>query len=146
MVTVKKANLTDLNTLTKLFNLYRLFQKQPTDVEGARNFLEKRMKNNETEIYIAYLKNEAVGFTLLYPSYSSVAMQRSWILNDLYVEKLARKKGVANVLLEQVIEFTKETKVCGIVLETCNDNYIAQKLYEKFGFVKERNHFYYLSF
>src|SRR5699024_595415 len=116
-----QATLEDLDTLTELFNLYRLFQKQESDEIGS------------------------AGFALLYPSFTSVGMQRSWILNDLYVKESFRNQGVAHELLHEVIEFAKSTNANGVALETCDDNYVAQRLYEKVGFKKEENLFYYLS-
>lgn len=140
-----QATLEDLDTLTELFNLYRLFQKQESDEIGAKNYLQERLENKEATIFIASIDDQSAGFALLYPSFTSVGMQRSWILNDLYVKESFRNQGVAHELLHEVIEFAKSTNANGVALETCDDNYVAQRLYEKVGFKKEENLFYYLS-
>ena len=72
-------------------------------------------------------------------------MKRSWILNDLYVKEEARGRGVGENLLTTAIQFAKQTEAKGLFLETANDNYNAQRLYEKIGFKKETNYFYYYS-
>lgn len=142
---IKQATLTDLDILTELFNLYRLFQKQASDEPGAKAYLQARLENKEATVFIASIDEQPAGFALLYPSFTSVGMQRSWILNDLYVKESFRKQGVAHELLHQVIDFAKSTHANGVALETCDDNYVAQRLYEKVGFKKEENLFYYLT-
>jgi ribosomal protein S18 acetylase RimI-like enzyme len=72
-------------------------------------------------------------------------MKSSWILNDLYVKKETRGRGVGENLLKTAIQFATETGARGLFLETANDNVNAQRLYEKIGFKKEANFFYYYS-
>lgn len=142
---IQKATLNELDAFAEVFDLYRLFQKQPSDLAGARAFLKERLTNEESVGFIAYDDENPVGFVHLYPSFSSVSMKRIWVLNDLFVKETARNKGIANQLLKQAIVFAKETEANGIFLETCVDNLVAQSLYEKNGFVQESNYFYYLS-
>ena len=72
-------------------------------------------------------------------------MKKSWVLNDLYVKKTARKKGFGEKLLKEAIHFAEETGAKGILLETNKENIPAQSLYEKIGFEREENYFYYFS-
>lgn len=142
---IHQATINDLDSLVELFDLYRQFYKQASDLKGAREFLEDRFVKNESIIFIAFDDEKAVGFTQLFPSFSSVSMQRSWVLNDLYVKETARRKGVAEKLIRKAIAFAEETSSKGILLETAADNVNAQKLYEKIGFIKESTYFYYFS-
>ena len=54
-------------------------------------FIEQRVVNHESIIFLATNDGLALGFTQLYPSFSSVSMRRLWILNDLFVAPSARK-------------------------------------------------------
>lgn len=55
---------------------------------------------------ISYDENEvAQGFTQLYPSYSSVSMQGTFILNDLFVHLNFRDKGIGEALMNHAKEF-----------------------------------------
>jgi ribosomal protein S18 acetylase RimI-like enzyme len=144
-VSIRKATVNELNSLTELFDSYRVFYKQDSDIEGARAFLKERLLNEDSVVFIAYDEENAVGFVQLYPTYSSVSMKRSWILNDLYVNTSARKKGFGEKLIQSAIEFAEETGAKGLSLETGEDNLTAQRLYEKIGFKKESNYFYYFS-
>ncbi|WP_423802281.1 N-acetyltransferase family protein [Neobacillus sp. SAB-20_R2A] len=140
-----KATINDLDAVTELFDLYRQFYQQSPDSEGAREFLKARILNGESVIFIAYEGGEAVGFTQLYPSFSSVSMKRSWTLNDLYVKKEYRGKGAGEKLIHKAIEMARDTGAKGVLLETASDNIPAQGLYEKIGFKRETHYFYYFS-
>ena len=70
-------------------------------------------------------------------------MQRSWILNDLYVKNEYRGNGVAKLLLEKTYSFANETKAKGLSLSTSVNNERAQKIYEQFGFIKDEDFYHY---
>ncbi|MFD4816657.1 GNAT family N-acetyltransferase [Peribacillus butanolivorans] len=142
---IQKATLNELDSLTELFDLYRVFYEQTSNFEGAREFLKERLTNEESVIFMAFDGDNPIGFVQLYPSFSSVSMMRSWVLNDLFVKGNARKKGFGEKLLKSAIAFAKETGAKGVSLETDKDNGNAQKLYEKIGFIRESNYFYYFS-
>lgn len=141
---IVKASIEDLDLISPLFNLYRVFYGQNNNLEKARTFLKERLQNNESVMFIA--KNEhdaAVGFTQLYPSFSSVSACRSWILNDLYVAIEARRTGIAKALMDTARAFAIETSAKGISLETAKDNTNAQKLYESLGYVRDTGAYHY---
>jgi ribosomal protein S18 acetylase RimI-like enzyme len=145
MITVRKAVLQDLEDLTILFDAYRIFYKQEGDVSAARKFLKERLLRNESVIYIAYNEENAIGFTQLYPIFSSVSLKNAWLLNDLYVLPSARRSGVAEALLNAAREHGIDTGAKWLLLETALDNFPAQSLYEKNGWVKAEDIFYTLD-
>lgn len=149
MITITKANLNDLESISILFNQYRIFYRQASDIDAARAFIKERIVNNESVIFIAYNEEgqpKPLGFVQLYPSFSSVSMKRVWVLNDLYVEEQARKHGVAEMLMNKAKSFAEETDSKGITLCTAIDNIPAQKLYEKLGYSQNTSYFYYHLF
>ncbi|MEG0731210.1 MAG: GNAT family N-acetyltransferase [Vagococcus sp.] len=145
MIKIKNGTTENLDELIELFDQYRQFYKQNSDKKQAKSFLSERLNNQDSMIYIAYLNDKPVGFTQLFPSFSSVSMEKMWILNDLYIAPSARKKGIADELMKTAINFSKETNSKGLRLETSSDNYPAQQLYEKIGFKRETEYFYFYS-
>lgn len=137
MIEIIRANLENINEIASLFDEYRQFYKQPTNPIAARDFIHERISNDESVIYIAKIGDEFVGFTQLYPTFTSVGLARTWLLNDLYVKQEFRKRGVADHLIRAVIDFSKLTNRKKIFLSTAVDNIVAQQLYEKIGFVKD---------
>ncbi|KAA0965717.1 GNAT family N-acetyltransferase [Sporosarcina sp. ANT_H38] len=144
-MSILKATVSDLDSLAELFDLYRLFYQQKSDLSGARKFIKERLHNEESVIFIAYDGSDSIGFVQLYPSFSSVSMKRTWVLNDLYVKENGRGKGFGEKLIRTAIAFAEETDAKGVLLETGKENVTAQSLYEKIGFNKETNHFYFFS-
>lgn len=138
-----RANESHLDELTSLFDAYRVFYEQPSDVRRAKQFLTERFLQQDSTIFIALSEQgDAMGFTQLYPSFSSVSTQRTYILNDLYVFDAYRNKGVGKALMERAKLFTSAVGAKGITLETALDN-PAQHLYERLGWVKDTDVFYY---
>jgi GNAT superfamily N-acetyltransferase len=139
---VRRAKKKDLEQLSVLFDKYRIFYKQKGDIATAKLFLKKRMKRQESVIFVAEKKKELIGFTQLFPIFSSTNMMRTWMLNDLYVNERSRGIGAASALLNAAKEFGKETNSKWLVLQTAADNITAQKVYEKNGWVRETDFFY----
>jgi len=144
---IKQAGIEDLEKLAELFNLYRIFYEQQSDITKANQFLFERIERKESIIFIVKDsgKSEFIGFTQLYPSFSSISMQRSWILNDLYVKTEHRGNGVAKLLLEKANSYALETVSKGLSLSTSIDNVRAQKIYEDFGFIRDEEFFHYFK-
>lgn len=147
-IEIRKIDKTEYKIVVEMFNKYRIFYKQPSDFDLAENYLKERLTNNEAHIFIAYSKDEKqlVGFTLLYPKFSSVSAKRNWHIGDLYVEQSQRKLGIGNRLLQTAINYSREQNAVFVSLNTALDNYTAQNLYEKFGFEKREptpGYFYY---
>jgi GNAT superfamily N-acetyltransferase len=129
--------------LAPLFDAYRQFYRQPSDLAGAAAFLRERIERNQSVVFLALLDGTAVGFTQLYPSFSSTSMKRLWILNDLFVVPEARRRGVAKELMERARRLAVETSAESLALETAVDNHNAQKLYEGLGWIRDEEYFRY---
>jgi GNAT superfamily N-acetyltransferase len=137
-----KAELQHVPDLIPLFDGYRIFYRQTSDYVKAKTFLTNRIQNQESIIYIAYDDENAIGFTQLYPLFSSVSMQPMFLLNDLYVEDNYRSQGVGNLLIDKVKQLCKTLNYKGVAIQTAHTN-PAQHLYERLGFVKDPDlHFF----
>lgn len=142
MITIRIASTEDLAAVSFLFNQYRMFYKQEDDMEGAAAFLEERMKHNESVILVALDSGEIVGFTQLFPIFSSVSMRKAWLLNDLFVSPDQRGKGIGTQLLDAAKQMGRQTDAKWLLLQTGADNTTAQSVYEKNGWRKETDFFY----
>ncbi|MDQ3228355.1 MAG: GNAT family N-acetyltransferase [Pseudomonadota bacterium] len=132
-VDVRRATLDDLDIVAPLFNQYRVFYEQASDIDAARDFLGQRMQAEESVVLLAMSDGRAAGFTQLYPMFSSVRLARVWILNDLFVAPVARRLGVASALLDAAQGFAREAGALRLELETAHDNLAAQTLYRDVG-------------
>jgi GNAT superfamily N-acetyltransferase len=137
---VKRAAVADVDAVAPLFDAYRQFYGQRSDLAAARAFLDERLRREESVIFFAVAdeqRNEALGFTQLYPAFSSVSVRRLWILNDLFVRPGVRRGGVGRRLLERAREWAIETDAKGLVLATAVSNAAARALYESCGWRRD---------
>ena len=134
---VRQASAAEIDLLVPLFDAYRQFYRKPSDPEGARRFLLERLHHNQSVIFLAFHGAAAAGFTQLYPSFSSAAMARIFILNDLFVSPEARRRGTGAALLQAAGEYGRRMGAVRLVHSTEEANITAQALYEREGWTRD---------
>ncbi len=142
---IVRAGSADLEPVARLFDAYRQFYEKPADPERARTFMAERLGNGDSVVFLARVPEDgtALGFTQLYPSFSSVSAQPIWILNDLYVIPEARRSGVARALMLTAEAFARETGAKRLTLSTAHTNAQAQALYESLGYQQDMDYRHY---
>ena len=139
-----QAKITHVDQVVELFDAYRVWYRKDSDKKTAKDFLTERIEKEDSIIFAC--ENEQgklVGFTQLYPIFSSVRMKRMWLLNDLFVDPNYRGQGISKMLINQAKDLCKKTNACGVLLETEKTNDIGNKLYPATGFELEENNFYF---
>jgi ribosomal protein S18 acetylase RimI-like enzyme len=140
-----RADTAQLDAVAQLFDAYRGFYKQPSNLEQSRAFIAERMAAGESAIFLAQDEHgEALGFVQLYPTFSSIDAHRTWLLSDLFTTPAARGRGVGRLLMNTARAFALETGAKGLVLETATDNVTAQGLYESLGYVRDTGYYTYM--
>ena len=139
---VRQAEIEDVDALVPLFDAYRQFYDQPSDLSRARNWLRARIGANESVVLLAERDGHAVGFAQLYPMYSSVQTSRIWVLNDLYVSPDQRRLGSAKALLNHAIEHARDDGASRVQLETGRRNEAARALYRAAGWREDDTQWY----
>ena len=138
---IVRATTRDLDQLVPLFEAYRGFYKLGPATERARAYLRARFSRGEATVFMAVegrgASSRALGFTLLYPTHSSLSMARAWVLNDLFVVPEGRRSGVARALMQRARRFAEGTDAAYLTLETADSNRKAQRLYESLGWRRE---------
>jgi ribosomal protein S18 acetylase RimI-like enzyme len=143
-VTIRPAQLTDLEAVAALFDQYRQFYRQPGDPALARAFLEQRHTRGESVLLIAEQTPRAVlGFTQLYPTFCSVAAAPIFVLYDLFVTPSARRRGIGRALLDTAASHAARAGAVRVELATARTNLPAQRLYESLGWVRDDEFFRY---
>jgi GNAT superfamily N-acetyltransferase len=146
-IRIVRAGRKELDDLVPLFDAYRGFYEADSDHAAARAFLTERIERDESVIFLAYATPHVpVGFTQLYPSFSSVSLKRLWILNDLFVRSDIRRGGVGRALLERARQHAIETGAKGLTLSTATTNTPAQTLYESCGWQRDDEFLHYNLF
>ena len=141
--TVRQAVLADLEALAPLFDAYRQFYGRTPDLAAARSFLRDRFEHGESIVFVAQAAGAPAGFTQLYPSFSSVSLARTFILNDLFVVPDRRRSGVASALLRAATDHARSLGAVRVTLNTDVQNTSAQAVYEARGWKRDREYFVY---
>lgn len=137
---IRKATLNDLDSLAALFDQYLVFYKKQSNIPAHKNYLKERLENNETIVFIAFDdKKNPIGFALNYITFSSFLLNKIVILNDIFVDPSVRKKGTAKALIEETKKIAIEIGSPIIRLRTAKNNFAAQNLYQKMGFIKDEH-------
>lgn len=139
-----QANTEQLDELAGLFDQYRVFYQQDSDLEACRSYLANRLEKNQSTIFAARSdKGRLVGFTQLYPSFCSVELSPILHLYDLFVDPGARRSGVARALMDAAKQHAQDFGASRLQLETAVTNKQAQSLYEDLGWEKDTEFFTY---
>jgi GNAT superfamily N-acetyltransferase len=134
---VRQATVSDLDGLVPLFDGYRQFYRHPSEPDRIRKFLLDRFERSESVIFVAEKDGTPVGFTQLYPCFSSGALARIFILNHLFVHPGARLMGTGTALLQAAAEYGRRVDALRLMLSTEVKNMPAQSLYEKLGWKRD---------
>ena len=136
MIKINRADEKDKDDVSVLFDQYRSFYKMPRDIISAKKFINERLVNKDSFIFLAKDSEIACGFIQVYPAFSSVAMRPIWILNDLFVNNKHRKKGCAKALMDYVKDEATKNNIFSIKLATAINNSKAKRLYESLNYKK----------
>ncbi len=148
-MTIRHAEMEDLERLLPLFNTYRMGLGVPSEVGPCRTFLFNRLMDEDALILLAF-EGEAesvelhperhmlLGFLQLFPTFSTEALNEIWIMNDLYVIPETRRRGVAKRLIAYARDFLKQRWDHGLILEVAQSQPDARALCESLGFKKDK--------
>ena len=143
-IIVRQAGEADIEALAEVVKRYRDFQGVARqDMQEIKKFLHERIENSESVILIAVHEpaRAIVGFVQLYPVFSTVSLQRQWLLNDFYVDEKDRNAGIGSLLMEAVkTHFRGKAK--GFILVAAKANTGAKRFYNKHGWKTDTFDFY----
>ena len=141
---VRLASAADVDRVAPLFDAYRQFYGLPPDLALCRGYLAERLGRDESAVLLAAdPKGAAVGFVQMYPSFSSLAAARTYVIYDLFVDPAARERGVGRRLMEAAAEEARRRGAVSLALSTARTNHRAQRLYESLGWVRDEDFYEY---
>ena len=146
-ISIVQGDAHNVHEAAGVFDLFRQHYGEQSDIKTCVEFLVARQEASESVVYFAKDDvGDVVGFTQLYPMFSSVPFRRDLFLGDLFVVETARGKGIGRMLLEAAKIYGNDIASKGILLTTDIENTNAQELYKSFGFEPDTgNRYYYLT-
>ena len=92
------------------------------------NVLKDELQSENSKYIMAKFNNQIIGFAGI-----KVMVNEADIMN-IAVKKDFRNQGIGTILLKNLIDLSKELKLCSINLEVNEENYPAIHLYKNLGF------------
>lgn len=142
---VRTSTAADLDDVVRLFTGYREFYGRPAEPSAARAFLEARARDGDSLVLVAEVDGAVVGFAQCYPTWSSLSLARTWILNDLFVDPAARGTGAGRALVRGALAAARDAGAVSVSLETAATNAAAQALYVAEGFTRDEEFWVYAT-
>ena len=104
--------------------------------DGYEQFLGSQLRDPKAILAVAEMDGARVGyaFARLQPRDWNALLDACGVLHDIYVEPIARKRGVGDALLAYVAERLRDLGAPRVVLSTAIGNEAAVHLFERFGF------------
>jgi ribosomal protein S18 acetylase RimI-like enzyme len=120
-----------------LFDEYRQAFGYASSRAAGLEYIRGCVAGGEVAVFTACYESrllEPLGFTMLYPSFSSVQLRRTWQMQDIFVVPRARRCGIARALMEHVIKFARQQGAQHITLLSRIENGPASSLFSSLGF------------
>lgn len=139
MIAVRQANENDLPAMLELYNhiivnTTAVWHDEPHTLEMRKEWFAQR-KQQGFPVFVAVENEKLLGFSTIGP-FRPWPGYRYTVENSVYVAADSRGKGVANLLMPELINAAKELKLHAIVAGIEASNEASIKLHNKFGFVE----------
>lgn len=123
---LRKARIEDIDNLCKVEMSSGYHKKK----FNFRQIIEKLFRE-KAEIFCVELKRNLIGY---------VVLTKKGEISFLVVSKKFQGKGIGSLLLKKAIVLARRKKLKKIFLDVRKDNFIALKLYFKFGFFVKKEY------
>jgi len=127
---IKKDSALIVSFIKKLAKYEKLLSK----VKVSRVKIEKSIfDNKEAEVLIAEFNNKPVGFALFFKTYSTFLGQANMHLEDIYVDKEMRNKGIGKEMFKVLSKIALKRKYQRFEWSCLTWNTPSLKFYKKLG-------------
>lgn len=147
---IRKATLKDFEQMTKLYhqidvlhsdNYPRMFQ-QVTPPARSKKYINSIINDNTKLLIVAEDENKIIGLAKSDIETSpdvALFVPRSWVnISTIVVDEAHHRKGVGEILLKSIYDWTRENNITEIELTVFTFNEQARLFYEKHGFKEVR--------
>lgn len=146
IVQITHENICDINKVNEPFEIIgRIIPKYENDIwsytEELYTEVYEKQYQNDAEDYETYINHKDKAIFFFYDNdicIGQIKMHRNWgqyaFVDDIFVLRSARGKGVGHALINQAIEWAKQNRLMGLMLETQDNNLRACRFYSKCGF------------
>lgn len=133
---VHRATRADMPAILELLRELATFEKL-TPPDGAGYARLMRDLGTRFDAFVAMDDGKAIGYAMIYETYSSFAARPRLWLEDMYVTPSHRQRGVGKALMREVAREAKRRQCARAEWAVLDWNTGAMKLYEDLGAKKK---------
>ena len=130
-ISIGRATAGDTKGIAELFDDYRVFFGEPSDLPLAAGLRADRLRHTESVIFRANTGGTVRGVCPAISEFLVGPAGRVWILNDLFVTESARGMGTGTNCSVRSRRSAPDANAKSILVETTSSNTGAQKLFMK---------------
>ena len=136
-INFKPVELKDIEILLELMSEFYLHEKLNFNKDTLKPSLDKLINDEKIgEIRRITSGEDTVGYFILTFIYSLEYGGKNALLDEFYIRKNFRGKGIGKLTLSFIDEFCKEKNIQAIHLQVKKFNPMARKLYASVGFIE----------
>lgn len=130
MTTFKPFTSSDSSLVIKMMEDFYSIDNYPFDSENTRKLFHQFLQDEKLgKGWLIYFENEVVGYIILTFIFSFEYQGKIAFLDELYIKKTARGKGIGKQALQFIQQQAPKLSLKVIYLEVEPHNETAQKLY-----------------
>ena len=123
---IKPSYVNDEWIYTEEIYSYSYIKSYPNDDIDYSVYID----NSDKAIFFAYHDKVCIGQIILRRDWNKYAF-----IEDICVSEMFRGQGVGSELIQSAVLWAKQAGLCGLALETQDNNLLACRFYAKCGFV-----------
>ncbi len=144
-VNIKKAEPQDIRVILTLMREFAVHENLSEFLEISKDALSEVMFGKDSFVHglIAFDSQTPIAYALFYQSFSSFRGQKSVYLEDIFITKEYRKRGIGKKLLKETAQVGKEMGAVRMDFQALKSNDSAIAFYKNHGALvdKEERHF-----
>ena len=134
-VSIIPSSLSDIPQLLVFIERFYAIDRYPFNADEISIALKEFILNPDRgTIWIVWEKDLPIGYIILAIVYSFEFGGKNAFVDELYLEKEFRGKGIGKKVMDFVAEEAKRMNIKALHLEVENNNVLAIELYRKYNF------------
>ena len=132
---IEKAAETDIPQIVALIREFAEYENLSDFCEVTEEKLYAALfgETKVAEAVVAFEDETPIGYAIFYPSFATFRGQRGMYLEDIYITKDFRKKGIGETMLKHIARLAKSRGFERIDFQALEWNTPAVKFYERLG-------------
>ncbi len=132
--TIRRATRADSKEFLKLLTIFAKWEHlKPPDAEAKVRIIQDIFEKKRANLFVASSEKKLLGYALYFYSYASFTALPTLYLEDLFVIKDSRKKGVGKALFNRCVEEARKNGCGKMEWAVLTWNEKALEFYEKEG-------------